>query len=297
MADADVKYQYADASATTPAPKTKYAYADEAAPDPSNGQHLSVDHENLWERFKDNANNAARETVGVNQAVTALTGKITGDPDKAVQDERDYREQYAAQTRDDPWNHSGHKTAEDFVSDASHGVAALAGNLVGGLPNPINYLAPGGSTVARIAGQSAINGATDVIDQAMSLAQGTQDSYDWKKTAMALGLGAIFGAAPIHGRATDIQEKFNAGATAEEILKDAPDLDPKKVEAMVEYRDNGGEGAKFVDETPAAEAAPEAVPAETTPVEAKAVVEPEAEPAAPVIDKLRQALEGGRTPS
>jgi hypothetical protein len=199
----------ADVTFSKPKAPDQVTFSEPVAPE----QHISVYHESLWERFKDHVDNAVREgqAPGVNQGITYLTGKLTGNPDDAINSEKDYRQQYEAQAQDDPW----YKSKDGAFPT---GMAAVAGDVVGGATNPLNYIGGGSTRLIRAGKQAAISAASDVANQGMSLAQGVQDKFSASEAALAGLVGGIFGAA---SKSHEKAPEYGSGG-----VDDAGDLNP-----------------------------------------------------------------------
>jgi hypothetical protein len=184
-----------DLSETPPPPKN----------DTSNGQHLSVDHEGLWQRFKDNFDNF-NQTSKVGALARWASGFIPAQEDyvgggdnsqaalqaraqaRVAQTERDRREQYAGQSADDPWNPKG----GTIWGDALRGAAAFGGNLAAGQFDPITHIVPGGGVVGRVVGVGGLMGADNASTQLIDKAQGVRDDFSPTEALENAALGAGF---------------------------------------------------------------------------------------------------------
>jgi hypothetical protein len=168
------------------------------------GPHISATKEGLWDRVKDVASDAihhspadllARWTSGFLPATEDY--QPGGDNSQAAQQqraqqriaqgEREYRDEYAGRTADDPWQ----RPDGTRLGNAARFAADAAGMLGGGfISDPTNLIAPGTTLLGKMAGQAAVGSGVDLALQAAERAQNVRDHIDPAETALAAATGA-----------------------------------------------------------------------------------------------------------
>jgi hypothetical protein len=180
----------------------------------------------VWERFRDEYTDAASRSLvgyGVRRVADWTDWKKRDGETEAQHDarirqaERNRRARHARRSDADPVFQSN----RSVISDLGHGTAALLGGVTGGA-DPTYAIAPGGSAVTRIAGQSAVNAGTNAATQGLEINEGVRDRFDAQEVGEEATIGAVFQGG-VEGVGRLARALRNRKGTTEEAIGDVAD--------------------------------------------------------------------------
>lgn len=176
--------------------------------------------------------------------------------------ERERRDAYNARSEADPF----YKAGDNVMDKAKAGLATLGGQLLGGLTDPQNLVAPGKTVGTRILGAMGANAGGDYVAQQSDLKSGVQDRYVPEQTVAAAALGGIIqsgveGGAPLARSALNAAKpkidaaKAKVGEVARDVGNRLDRIGDRPIASRANDTDWSDLGA--VVETPTPRPAPE----------------------------------------
>lgn len=189
--------------------------------------------------------------------------------------ERNRRETYNARSEADPF----YRVDGSLVDKAKAGLATAAGQLLGGMTDPQNLVAPGKTVAGRIAGAVGANAGGDYAAQRADLGAGVQDRYLPEQTIAAAVLGGVIqggieGGAPLARAASRAAKpqidavKRKAGDVARDVGERLDRIGEKPIRSRANDKDWTDLGAP----EPQPQRAPEPKARAITEADARAVV-------------------------